>query len=49
MEELYEPFNIYPILGNTGTQMFGWFNKEINSLDDLKGLKMKFWSWRRGF
>ena len=32
--EVYEPFNIYPIpAGNTGTQMFGWFNKEINSLD----------------
>ena len=22
--------------------MFGWFNKEINSLADLKGLKMRF-------
>ena len=21
--------------------MFGWFNKEINSLDDIKGLKMR--------
>ena len=40
--EVYEPFNIYPIpAGNTGTQMFGWFNKEINSLDDIKGLKMR--------
>ena len=40
--EIYEPFNIYPIpAGNTGTQMFGWFNKEINSLDDIKGLKMR--------
>ena len=40
--ELYKPFNIYPIpCGNTGTQMFGWFNREINSLDDLKGLKMR--------
>ena len=40
--EIYEPFNIYPIpAGNTGTQMFGWFNKEINSLDDVKGLKMR--------
>ena len=27
--------------GAYGTQMFGWFNKEINSLDDLKGLKMR--------
>ena len=40
--EIYEPFNIYPIpAGNTGTQMFGWFNKEINSLEDIKGLKMR--------
>ena len=27
--------------GNTGVQMGGWFNKEINSVDDLKGLKMR--------
>jgi len=27
--------------GSTGTQMGGWFNKEINSVDDLKGLKMR--------
>ena len=27
--------------GNTGVQMAGWFNKEINSLEDLKGLKMR--------
>jgi len=40
--EIYEPFNIYPIpAGNTGTQMFGWFNREINSLEDVKGLKMR--------
>ena len=40
--EIYKPFNIYPIpAGNTGTQMFGWFNKEINSLEDIKGLKMR--------
>ena len=40
--EIYAPFNIYPIpAGNTGTQMFGWFNKEINSLEDVKGLKMR--------
>ena len=40
--EIYEPFNMYPIpAGNTGTQMFGWFNKEINSLEDVKGLKMR--------
>ncbi len=27
--------------GNTGLQMGGWFNKEINSPDDLRGLKMR--------
>jgi TRAP-type mannitol/chloroaromatic compound transport system substrate-binding protein len=40
--ELYEPFNLMPFpCGNTGVQMGGWFNKEINSVDDLKGLKMR--------
>ncbi|MEL6751084.1 MAG: TRAP transporter substrate-binding protein [Pseudomonadota bacterium] len=28
-------------VGNTGVQMGGWFNKEIESADDLKGLKMR--------
>ncbi len=27
--------------GNTGVQMGGWFNKEINSASDFKGLKMR--------
>ncbi|MBJ7536409.1 TRAP transporter substrate-binding protein [Marinomonas transparens] len=41
-EELYAPFNLVPMLaGNPGVQMGGWFNKEINSLDDFKGLKMR--------
>jgi len=40
--ELYEPFNLVPFpTGNTGVQMGGWFNKEINSIADLKGLKMR--------
>jgi TRAP-type mannitol/chloroaromatic compound transport system substrate-binding protein len=40
--ELYAPFNLYPIpCGNTGVQMGGWFNKEINSVADLDGLKMR--------
>ena len=40
--ELYQPFNLVPFpTGNTGVQMGGWFNKEINSIDDLKGLKMR--------
>ncbi len=41
-KELYAPFGVIPMLGgNTGVQMGGWFNKEINSLEDLKGLKMR--------
>ncbi len=40
--ELYEKFNLVPIpCGNTGVQMGGWFNKEINTPNDLKGLKMR--------
>lgn len=40
--ELYEPFNLIPMPGgNTGVQMGGWFNKEINTLEDFKGLKMR--------
>ena len=40
--ELYEPYNLVPFpCGNTGVQMGGWFNKKINSVDDLKGLKMR--------
>ena len=40
--ELYAPFNLRPFPGgNTGVQMAGWFNKEINSLRDLQGLKMR--------
>jgi TRAP-type mannitol/chloroaromatic compound transport system substrate-binding protein len=40
--ELYAPFSLVPIpCGNTGVQMGGWFNKEINSVDDIKGLKMR--------
>jgi TRAP-type mannitol/chloroaromatic compound transport system substrate-binding protein len=40
--ELYAPYNLVPMPGgNTDVQMAGWFNKEINSVDDLKGLKMR--------
>jgi TRAP-type mannitol/chloroaromatic compound transport system substrate-binding protein len=40
--ELYAPFNLIPFAaGNSGTQMAGWFNREINSVEDLKGLKMR--------
>ena len=41
-EELYAPYNLVPIAGgNTGVQMAGWFNKEINSIEDIQGLKMR--------
>lgn len=40
--EAYEPFNVIPFAaGNTGVQMAGWFNREINSIADIKGLKMR--------
>jgi TRAP-type mannitol/chloroaromatic compound transport system substrate-binding protein len=40
--ELYQPFDVLPLAGgNTGVQMAGWFNKEINSLDDVRGLIMR--------
>ena len=41
-QEAYKSFGLVPVAsGNTGVQMGGWFNKEVNSLDDLKGLKMR--------
>lgn len=40
--EVYAKHNIEVMLGgNTGMQMGGWFRKEINTVDDLKGLKMR--------
>lgn len=40
--EAYAPFGVVPMaVGNSGVQMGGWFNKEIRSLGDLKGLKMR--------
>ncbi|MBP9655304.1 MAG: TRAP transporter substrate-binding protein [Rhodocyclaceae bacterium] len=40
--EFYKNYNIvnFP-MGNTGAQMGGWFRKEIKSLKDIKGLKMR--------
>jgi TRAP-type mannitol/chloroaromatic compound transport system substrate-binding protein len=41
-DELSAGFNIKPFaISSTGTQMGGWFRKTINTLDDLKGLKMR--------
>jgi TRAP-type mannitol/chloroaromatic compound transport system substrate-binding protein len=40
--EFYKKFNIYGIpAGNTGAQMGGWFRKEIKTVADLQGLKMR--------
>ncbi len=40
--EAYAPFNLVPLAsGNSGQQMAGWFNKEINSVADLNGLHMR--------
>lgn len=40
--ELYAQFGLVPVpIGNTGVQMGGWFNKEIKSVNDLQGLKMR--------
>jgi len=40
--EVYKPFGILPApCGNSGGQTGGWFNKEIKSVADLRGLKMR--------
>lgn len=42
LEEFYREHNVVAIPGgNTTTQMGGWFRKEINSLEDLRGLKFR--------
>lgn len=41
-DELSGKFGVKPFLtGNTGIQMGGWYNKEIETLDDFKGLKIR--------
>lgn len=41
-DELAAGFNLKPFpVGNTGVQMGGWFAKEVNTLDDFKGLKFR--------
>lgn len=42
MQKVFKPHNILAFPGgNTGMQMGGWFKKEINTVDDFKGLKMR--------
>ena len=40
--EVYAPFHVIPFpMGNTGMQMGGWFNKKIESMADIQGLRMR--------
>jgi TRAP-type mannitol/chloroaromatic compound transport system substrate-binding protein len=40
--EIYAPFGIVPFpAGNSAAQMGGWFNREIHSMEDVRGLKMR--------
>lgn len=42
-ENIYAKHNIHPILCSViGPETAGWFKKEIHSVDDLKGLKIRF-------
>jgi len=42
LTDVFKAFNARSIpCGNTGTQMAGWYRKEINSLADMQGLKMR--------
>ncbi len=46
MNEFGKKFNVYSLVGgNTGAQMGGWFRKEIKTVDDLNGLKMRIGGW----
>ena len=41
-DQLSAKFNVKAFMaGNTGVQMGGWFRNEINTLEDLKGLKIR--------
>ena len=42
LNEFYKSYNVTALLaGNTTCQMGGWFRKEINTVDDLQGLKFR--------
>jgi TRAP-type mannitol/chloroaromatic compound transport system substrate-binding protein len=41
-DDLYRPFGVKPFMGgNTGVCMGGWFRRELKSLADLRGLKLR--------
>jgi len=42
LNEFYKNYNVISLLaGNTGCQMGGWFRKEVNTVEDLQGLKFR--------
>lgn len=42
LDDFYSNYNVVSFLGgNTGVQMGGWFRKEIKTIADIKGLKMR--------
>ena len=42
LNEFYKSYNVVSLLaGNTGCQMGGWFRKEVNTPEDLKGMKFR--------
>ena len=42
MDEIYDSLGVVGIpCGNTGGQMFGWFRKELKTVEDFKGVKMR--------
>ena len=42
VDEVYDKFNVVSLqAGNTGAQMAGWLRKEMKTVDDFKGLKMR--------
>ena len=46
LQEFYDGYNVHQIAGGeTGAQMGGWYRKEIKSVEDLKGLKMRIGGW----
>jgi TRAP-type mannitol/chloroaromatic compound transport system substrate-binding protein len=46
MNEFSAKFNLTCLVGgNTGCQMGGWFRKEIKTVEDFKGLKMRIGGW----
>src|SRR5258707_2815521 len=42
LNDFYKSYNVVSLLaGNTGCQMGGWFRKEVNTPDDLRGMKFR--------